>query len=315
MALAAEEASMGYDEKITNSNGAGFSNTEKYRAYGNSNGFVGGYASSSYFLSASPIAQDAEGNMERDYDYTVSRIFQELKDPAKVGALSAEKAISRLGAQKIPTSNMPVIFDAKCATGLVGHFLSAISGGSIYRKSSFLLDKLNTKVFPEFISVTEKPHILRGLGSSPFDTDGLETREQNFVENGALLKYILSVYSARRLNMTSTGNSGGVHNLMFSASKEHTVSRDELISKMDKGLIVTELMGQGINLVTGDYSRGASGFYVEGGQIKYPVSEITIAGNLANMFNQVLMVGSDVETRGNVLTGSILLEDMKIAGT
>ncbi|MBT6539263.1 MAG: metalloprotease PmbA [Francisellaceae bacterium] len=314
LAKLAEDSAMSFDPRITNSDGASYSNSLKYKVYGNSNGFVGGYPSTSYYLSTVAIAKDENGTMERDYDYTVSREFDNLANAEDVGKNAARHTLSRLGSKKISTTKLPVIFSAKCATGLVGHFLSAISGGAIYRKSSFLLDKIKSEIFPEFINVFERPHILKGLGSSPFDSDGLPTMDQSFIESGILQKYILSVYSARRLNMKPTANSGGVHNLSFSGDDKHTMSKKDLIQSMDKGIIVTELMGQGINIVTGDYSRGATGFYVENGEIQYPVSEITIAGNLMSMFKQVSLLGNDLETRGNIAVGSILLDEMMIAG-
>lgn len=305
-----EQAAMRADKRIVNSEGASLSSSQGYHVYGNSHGFLGFYPTSRHSLSCVVIAQDAQG-MERDHQYTVARDFTLLDSCENVGKEAAERALKRLSAKKLPTQRIPVLFHSTIASSLWGHFIAAISGGRLFRQSSFLLNTLNKMIFPEHIHIYERPLLRGGLGSAPFDNDGVATKDKDFVRKGVIQNYILSAYSARKLNLPNTGNAGGVHNLHIDSTGEDFES---LLKKMGHGLVVTELMGQGINLVTGDYSRGAAGFWVENGQIQYPVHEVTIAGNLLNMFKQIAAVGTDTEKRGNIRTGSILIEEMMLAG-
>lgn len=309
-ALSCEGAAFAVDQRIRNADGTSLNTHQGCRAYGNSNGFIGGYCSSRHSLSCVMIAE-SEGQMQRDYFYDVNRIGEALLDPQTIGRRAAERAVRRLGARPVPTCEVPVLFAPELATGLFGHFIAAISGGNLYRKASFLEDALGQTLFPEWLSLDERPHIPRALGSASYDGDGLATYAKPFVENGRLLSYVLSTYSGRKLGMPSTANAGGVHNLFVSHGDEDQAA---LIRRMGRGLLVTELMGQGLNLVTGDYSRGAGGYWVENGEIQFPVQEVTIAGNLRDMFRQIVAVGCDVETRSNVRTGSVLIERMMVAG-
>jgi PmbA protein len=249
--------------------------------------------------------------MQRDYWYTAARDWRTLEDAQAVGRQSAERAVERLGSRKIATCKAPVLYVPELARGLIRSFVGAVSGGSQYRKSSFLLDAVGQSVFPAFLNMTERPHIRGALGSSPFDSEGVSTHDRELVGGGVLKGYVLDTYSARKLGLESTGNAGGVHNLVIEPGPH---DYEGLVRQMDRGLIVTELMGQGINLVTGDYSRGAAGFWVEGGQLKFPVHEVTIAGNLKDMLKGIVAVGRDVDLRGAIRTGSILVEEMTIAG-
>lgn len=310
MALKCESIALAKDKRIKNSEGASISTTEGCHAYGNSQGFIGLYAATRHDISCSLIAQKGD-DMQRDYNYTVSCDPQLLESIETVANIAADRAVRRLGAKRLSTRRVPVIFAAEEARGLLGHFVSAISGGSLYRKSSFLLDHLGKAVFPKHVQIDERPHLLKSLGSSPFDENGVKTRPNVFIKDGILENYSLGVYSARKLGMQTTGNAGGVHNLFINTGKKNLA---ELLKTMGTGLYITDLMGQGINLVTGDYSRGATGFWVENGEIQYPVEEITIAGNLRDMYAQLVEVGNDVDKRGNIQTGSILLENMTIAG-
>ncbi len=310
-ALECEAAAFATDARIKNADGTSLNTHRGCRVYGNSHGFVGGYASTRQSLSCVMIAE-ADGLMQRDYWYDVSRRGEDLADAASIGRRAAERAVSRLGARPVPTCEVPVLFAAELATGLFGHFLSAVSGGNLYRKSSFLEGSLGQVLFPEWLSLEERPHIRGALGSASFDGDGLATYAKSFVENGELRSYILGTYSGRKLGMPSTANSGGVHNLFVSHGDEN---QQALIKRMGRGLLVTELMGQGLNMVTGDYSRGAGGYWVENGEIQFPVQEVTIAGNLRDMFKQIVAVGNDLELRSNVRTGSVLIEKMTVAGS
>jgi len=310
-ALVCEAAAFASDPRIKNADGTTLNTHQGCRVYGNSHGFVGGYASTRHSLSCVMIAEGG-GQMQRDYWYDVSRQGEALADAAEIGRRAAERAVRRLGARPVPTCEVPVLFAAELATGLFGHFLAAISGGNLYRKSSFLEGALGQQLFPEWLSLDERPHLPRGLGSAAFDNDGLATYAKAFVERGELLSYILGTYSGRKLGLPSTANAGGVHNLFVSHGAEDQAA---LIRRMGRGLLVTELMGQGLNLVTGDYSRGAGGYWVENGEIQFPVQEVTIAGNLRDMFRQILAVGSDLELRSNVHTGSVLIERMTVAGS
>lgn len=310
LALECEYAALKYDHRIVNSEGASVSTHESYRVYGNSHGFVGSYPSTSHSLSCSVIGKDGDV-MQRDYWYSVARDSRLLESAKSVGRIAAERTIARLNARKLSTMKVPVLFSPETAAGLIGHFVSAISGSSIYRKASFLVDALDQKVFPEWMHIFEQPHIVSGLGSAPFDNEGVVTRSRNIVESGVLQSYVLSSYAARKLGMKTTGNAGGVHNLTVEPNVQ---TQDALLKQMGKGILVTELMGQGINGVTGDYSRGAAGFWIENGEIQYPVEEITIAGNLKQMYQQIVGVADDVDLRRNTRTGSILIEEMMIAG-
>ncbi|MDH1683014.1 metalloprotease PmbA [Pseudomonas chengduensis] len=310
-ALACEAAAFAADQRIKNADGTSLNTHQGCRVYGNSHGFVGGYASTRHSLSCVMIAE-GEGQMQRDYWYDVNRQGELLADAKGIGQRAAERAVSRLGARPVPTCEVPVLFAAELAGGLFSHLLAAISGGNLYRQSSFLEGALGQRLFPEWLSLDERPHLPRALGSATFDGDGLATYAKPFVEKGELVSYVLGTYSGRKLGLPSTANSGGVHNLFVTHGDE---DQQALIRRMGRGLLVTELMGQGLNLVTGDYSRGAAGFWVENGEIQFPVQEVTIAGNLRDMFRQVVAVGRDLERRGNICTGSVLIEKMTVAGS
>ena len=306
-----ESVARAVDSRITNSEGASVSTYEGMFAYANSNGFNGGYASSRHGLSCSVIADDGDDNMQRDYWYTSARAPEDLESAAYVGRLAGERTVKRLNSRRIKTAQVPVMFDASLSSGLISHLISAISGGSLYRKSSFLLDSLGKQVMSPFITIEEKPHLLRGLASSPFDNEGVATKPRTLVKNGVLQGYMLSSYSARKLGMVSTGNAGGNHNLIVNHSD---LDFNAMLKTMGTGLLVTELLGHGINMVTGDYSRGAAGFWVENGLIVHAVEEITIAGNLKDMLNQIVAIGNDVLVQGSKQVGSILIENMTVAG-
>jgi len=311
LAKTCEAEGLAADSKITNSEGGHFAKYESTYAYGNSHGFLAGYQTTRYSMSCSLIAESQNG-MQTDSEYTLSREYGNLWDAKTVGQQAAFKTIQKLDARKIPTCQTPVIFAPQMARGLLRSFIAAISGGNLYRKSSFLLDSLHQAIFPHWVNITEDSHLLRGLGSAPFDEEGVATRKRNIVKAGVVESYVLSSYSARKLGMQTTGNAGGIHNVMVEPSE--AVDLNQLLIKMDTGLLVTDLMGQGVNIVTGDYSRGAAGFWVEKGIIQFPVQEITIAGNLRDMFKNLIAIGADVDTRGNILTGSMLLEEMTVAG-
>jgi PmbA protein len=315
LAVVAERAALDTDKRITNTEGAGVDTHEGHFVLGNTRGFLDGYAYSRHGLSVAPIAGRGQ-SMQRDYWYTSDRRANRLADPAAVGRYAAERALSRLTARRIPTGHFPVLFEAPLALGLVGALTQAISGGSLYRKVSFLVDSLGKEIFPTHLSITEDPHIKGAMGSSPFDEEGVRTQARDLVRDGVLQGYLLSTYTARKLGMTTTGNAGGSHNLELTSSL--TRRKDDLpamLRKMGTGLLVTELIGQGVNYLTGDYSRGAFGYWVKDGQIQHAVQEVTIAGNLKDMFNQIVAVGADTITRGSKTTGSILIENMAIAGT
>ncbi|MDR5898107.1 metalloprotease PmbA [Halomonas vilamensis] len=296
---------------ITHSDGASLSTGEGVRVYANSHGFLGTQKGSRHSLSCMLIAEDDNG-MQRDYDYTSVRNPSELRDPAEVGREAARRTLRRLGAKRPATGTFPVLFDPSMASGLVGHLMSAIAGGALYRQASFLCDRLGTPLFPEWFSLEERPMEMGAMASSPFDGEGVQTRNNRFIEQGKLASYMLSSYSARRLGMQTTGNAGGARNLRLSAPLS---SFETLLKDMGCGIWVTELMGQGVNGVTGDYSRGAAGFWVENGEVQFPIEEFTIAGNLAHMFANLRAVGSDIDTRGSIHTGSWLIDDMTVAGS
>jgi len=310
LAIQCEAAALSYDKRITNSEGGSVSSHTGLRVYGNSHGFLNGYSSSYHSASCAVIAEDAAG-MERDYWYSASRKAEALEDMASIGNKAAERTLSRLGAQRLSTRKAPVLYSADVAASLLGHFISAVRGSSLYRKASFMLDRVDEQIFAEHIRIHEQPHLLGALGSAPFDNEGVTTRPRDLVSAGVLQGYVLDSYSARRLGLQTTGNAGGVHNLTLEPGE---LDAQGLLKKMDTGLLVTELMGSAVNGVTGDYSRGAAGFWVEGGVIQYPVSEITIAGHLNDMYKNIVAVGNDVDLRRNTRTGSILLEEMTIAG-
>ena len=314
LALACEEAAFACDPQISNSEGAAVSAQQSHFFSAHTHGFRGGYASSRHTLSVAPIAGKGEA-MQRDYWYSSMRHPDELASASAVGRYAAERALSRLGGRKIDTIECPVLFESPLAAGLLGSFVQAVSGGAQYRKSSFLLDSLGKQVFPKHIDILEDPFVLRGKGSSPFDDEGVREQRRLVVEQGKLQGYFLSAYTARKLGMRTTGNAGGSHNLSFHSKRtQATDTLDEMLRKLGTGLFVTELMGHGINYVTGDYSRGASGFWVENGEIAFPVQEITIAGNLKTMFKGIEAIGADVYTTGAKSTGSILINRMKVAG-
>ncbi|XKE46700.1 metalloprotease PmbA [Halomonas organivorans] len=309
IALACEAAGRGMPG-IKSSDGAGLSSGEGVRVYANSHGFLGSQRGSRHSLSCMLIAED-EGGMQRDYDYTSARDPRELLAPEAVGESAARRTLRRLGARRPATGRMPVLFDPTLASGLIGHLLGAIAGGALYRQSSFLCDRLGETLFPAWFSLQEQPRLVGGMASSPFDNDGVATRDNVFIDQGRLASYLLSAYSARRLGMETTGNAGGARNLRLAAPLE---SREALLARLDRGVVVTELMGQGVNGVTGDYSRGAAGFWVENGRIQHPVEEFTIAGNLEAMFKGLAGVGDDTDTRGSIHTGSWLIDEMTVAG-
>ncbi|MGI2173834.1 metalloprotease PmbA [Shewanella ulleungensis] len=311
LAIRAEVASLSVDSRIRNSDGASANAHTAARVYGNSHGFLSGYCSSRYSLSCVVIGEESDGNMQRDYDYTVARKYNDLLSPEAVGLQAANKTLSRLDARKIATAKMPVLFAPEIATGLMGHLIGAISGSSIYRKSSFLMDALNTQIFPDWFSIEEQPHLMGALASANYDSEGVATQDRRIIDRGNLETYLLTSYSARKLGMTNTGHAGGIYNWTLSHTNQ---TFDDLIKTMNTGLIVTEVMGQGVNGVTGDYSRGAAGFYVENGEVMYPVEEITIAGNLKDMFKGIQGIGKDRDLRSSIRTGGILLSEMKIAG-
>ncbi|GAC24199.1 MAG: metalloprotease PmbA [Alteromonadaceae bacterium] len=308
--ITAETAALAFDPRITNSDGASYNANLGTKVYGNSHGLNVGYNSSRYSMSCVVIGEQ-DGDMQRDYSYTVERQADLMASPEQIGKESAEFTLGRLGARQIKTAKVPVLFDKEIASGLIGHFISAISGGNLYRKSSFLLDKLGEQVLPNWFSISERPFIMRGLASSAFDHEGVRTKDSEIVTDGILNQYLLTSYSARKMKMQTTGHAGGIHNWLIKPTGQ---SDKQMLAELGTGLLVTELMGQGVNVVTGDYSRGAAGFWVENGVIQYPVHEITIAGNLADMLKNIVAVGSQIERRGSIQTGSILIDNMQVAG-
>jgi len=310
LARRCEAAGLAYDARIRNSEGASVVTHRKLRVFGNSHGFVGGYPSTSHSVSCVVVGQE-QGDMQRDYWYTAARDWRALEDVESVGRRAAEKAVGRLGAGKLATRKAPVLFASELARGLIGHFTSAIGGGAQYRRSSFLLDAKGQQVFPEAISLAERPHLRGALGSAPFDGEGVATRDRELVIDGVLDGYLLDSYSARKLGLVTTGNAGGVHNLVVQGDM---LDRKTLLRKLGTGLLVTEMMGQGVNPVTGDYSRGASGFWVENGALVRPLHEITVAGNLREMYLGIVALGDDMDTRGAIHCGSLLVDEMTIAG-
>ena len=310
LATACESAALDLDPRITNSEGASVSTHTGCRVYGNSHGFLEGYHSSQHSLSCAVLASQA-GHMERDFDYSVARDADDLASATAVGREAGSRTVARLGSRKLDTVAVPVLFPARLARSLFGHLLSAISGGSLYRKATFLLDSLDTEVFADLVTIDEQPHIAKGLASAPFDDEGVATVDRRLVDAGVLRGYVLGSYYARKLGMRTTGNAGGIHNLVVGDTGQ---SFADLLTTMSRGFLVSELMGHGVNTVTGDYSRGAAGFWVENGQVQYPVSEVTVAGNLRDMFRQIVAIGTDTDFRGGIRTGSILVDGMTVAG-
>ncbi len=305
-----EQAAFDASPLVSNSEGASISTQQAHFVSANSLGFMGGYPTSRHYISCSVIAGEQDA-MQRDDWYTTHRDATRLDDPQQVGRIAAERAVARLGGRKVKTGEFPIILEAPLAGGLLGSLVHAASGGALYRKSSFLLDQLGKKIMPDFVHIAERPHIPCGLGSASFDSDGVATRDRDVVRDGILQGYFLSAYTARKLGMQTTANAGGSHNLIIQPG-QHDL--DGLLAQMGRGLLVTELLGHGINYVTGDYSRGAAGYWVENGKIVHPVEEITIAGNLKAMLAGIVAVGNDVQVRGTKQTGSILIDRMTIAG-
>jgi PmbA protein len=310
LAKRCEAAALAEDPRIRNSEGASVSTHRKLRVFGNSHGFVGGYPSTSHSVSCVVLGQ-SNGEMQRDYWYTAARDWRTLEDFEQVGRTAARRAVQRLGAGKMATRKAPVLFAPELARGLIGHFVGAIGGAAQYRRTSFLLDAVGRQIFPGTISLIERPHLPGALGSAPFDGEGVATRNRDLVTAGVLDGYLLDTYSARKLGLVTTGNAGGVHNRVFQGEM---LDSQSLLRKLGTGLLVTEMMGQGVNPVTGDYSRGAAGFWIENGEITRPVHEITVAGNLRDMYLGIVAQGDDVDRRGAIHCGSLLIEQMTIAG-
>ena len=305
-----EDAGRAFDPRIDNSEGASVQAGASMTAYANSLGFVGTERGTRHSLSCALIAEDDAG-MQREYWYDTARSAGDFVSAESIGRKAAERTVARLGARKLSTRECPVLFAPEVARGLIGHFLSAVSGGALYRRASFLVDHAGKRVFPHWMQIVERPRIPRGHGSTAFDSEGVATRDSDLIRDGVLARYILGSYSARKLGLTSTGNAGGVHNVVVETGREDFAA---LVKRMGTGLVVTELMGQGVSLITGDYSRGAAGFWVENGEIAYPVEEITIASNLREMFDRIVAIGSDVDLRSHILCGSILVDRMTVAG-
>jgi len=311
IAKCCEAAALGFDPRINNSEGASLGTHQGLHVYGNTHGFLGGYPTTSHSLSCVVLA-GAGDDMQRDYWYSSSRDWRELEQAEAIGRESARRTIARMGPRKLSTRRAPVLFVPEVARGLIGNFTAAIRGSSQYRQSSFLLDSVGQQIFPAGFSIAERPHLHKAMGSAPFDDEGVATHDRELVADGILTGYILSSYSARKLGLTTTGNAGGPHNLIVAPTLAG--GAQAMLARLGTGLMVTELMGQGVNMVTGDYSRGAAGFWVEGGVVQYPVAEITIAGNLREMLRSIEAVGDDVDVRGGTRVGSILLREMTIAG-
>ncbi|MDB9800023.1 metalloprotease PmbA [bacterium] len=310
LAIECEQAAFACDKRISNSDGSVVSTYSGINLYGNTNGFIDGWNWSSHTIDCTVIAEDKNG-MQRDGWYSKTRDFNDLESINSISKEAVRRTISRLGSRKLSTRQVPVIFEAQVASGLFSAFITAISGGNLYRQASFLLNKKGTQVFADHINIREEPHIKKALGSAPFDNDGVATRPRDIVKNGVLQDYLLSGYSARKLGLQTTGNAGGVHNLVIDSGKNNL---DNMIKEMHTGLLITDMIGFGVNQVTGDYSRGASGFWVENGELVYPVEEITVAGNLIEIYKNITSIGNDVDPRGNILTGSVMIDAMTVAG-
>ena len=315
LAKECEDTALAYDKRITNSDGATLASFEGFKVYGNSHGQIVGYPSTRHSLSCVMIANEGD-DMQRDYAYTVSREFNAMESAAKIGQQASIEVLSRLGARKLATAKVPVMFRADIANTIFGHFIAAISGGNLYRKSSFLMDSIGKQVFPEFLSISERPHLKKALASGAFDAEGVATIDREIITDGNLATYLLTSYSARKMGLQTTGHAGGIHNWQLGMQGEGKGGDfDAMLKTLGTGLLVTELMGQGVNVVTGDYSRGAAGFWVENGEIAYPVDEITIAGKLQDMFSGIIAIGNDTDMRGSIRTGSIIINEMQIAGS
>jgi len=310
MAIETEAAALGHDKRISNSEGATVSTNRGTRAYGNTHGFVGSYSRTSHSITCVVLAE-ADGVMQRDYYYTAARAAADLEPANEVGVEAARRVVGRLGARKPKTTRAPVLFVSELARGFIGHAMSAIAGGAQYRRASFLLDAVGEKIFPDFVDILERPHLPRGMASAPYDSEGVATYDRDIVSAGVLQGYILSSYSARRLGLETTANAGGAQNLLVPGGNRNL---EELVRDMGTGLVVSELIGQGVNGVTGDYSRGAVGYWVENGQRQYPVHEVTIAGNLRDLYKRIAAIGSDSDEKSGIRCGSLLVEEMTIAG-
>lgn len=313
MARACEAAGRAVDTRLVNSEGASVSTHRGVRVYGNSHGFMGGLPTSSHSISCVLLAGDGT-DLQRDYWYTTARSSSDLEPLEQVGRRAGERAVARLGGRQISTRKCPVVFAPDMARELFGHLVAAVRGSSQYRKASFLLDAMGERVLPPFVQMQERPHLPRGMASSPFDAEGVATRDRDLIRDGVLQGYVLGSYAARKLGLKTTGNAGGIHNLLVGSS-EGLLSLEQLLARMGTGLFVTEMMGQGVNGVTGDYSRGASGFWVENGAIAYPVHEVTVAGNLKSMYQTVQALGSDIDRLGAIHSGSVLLDEITVAGS
>ena len=310
IAIDCENAARGFDSRVTNSEGASVSSSSGVRAYGNTHGFLAGFPTTNHSISCVVIGE-SNGDMERDYWYSTARDARDLETPEVIGETAARRMVQRLGSRKIKTAKAPVLFAPEVARGFIGHAISVLSGSAQYRKSSFLLDAAGEQIFPDFVQIMERPHIPKAMSSTPYDAEGVATGDRDLVVDGVLQGYILSSYSARRLGLQTTANAGGAHNLLLPGSAD---DMDSLIKSMDRGFLVQELIGQGVNAVTGDYSRGAVGFWVENGEISYPVHEITIAGNLKDLYQRISAIGNDQDLRGGIRCGSLLVDAMTIAG-
>ncbi len=310
LAIDTEAAALKFDKRVSNSEGATVSTNRGSHAYGNSHGFVGSFARTSHSITCVVLAE-SDGVMQRDYYYTSSRDPNDLDDPDSVGQTAAQRVVGRLGARKIKTTRAPVMYTPEVARGFIGHAIRAIAGGAQYRRSSFLLDAVGEQIFPDFVEIQERPHLAKAMASTPYDSEGVATYDREIVTDGVLRSYILSSYSARRLGLTTTANAGGAQNLIVPGNGK---DRASLIKEMGTGFLVEELIGQGVNGVTGDYSRGAVGHWVENGEIQYPVHEVTIAGNLRELYPRIVAIGSDQDLRGGIRCGSVLVEEMTIAG-
>ena len=310
LAIETEQLAFDEDKRISNSDGSVVSTYSGLNLYGNTHDFIHGWNWSSHTVDCTVIAEDSSG-MQRDGWYSKARDYKDLQASKEISQEAAKRTVARLGSRKISTCQAPVIFEAPVASGLFSAFITAISGGSLYRRASFLLDKKGEQVFADHINIKEQPYIKKALGSAPFDNDGVATREHDLIKDGVLQDYVLSGYSARKLGLQTTGNAGGVHNLVVESDNK---SLNDLIKQMGTGLLVTDMIGFGVNQITGDYSRGASGFWIEDGEIAYPVEEITVAGNLVDMYKNIISISNDVDPRGNILTGSVFMDTMTIAG-
>jgi PmbA protein len=311
MAIDCEKSGLEYDARINNSEGATVATNRSARAYGNTHGFVGSYTKSSHSMSCVVLAGES-GDMQRDYYYSVARDPGDLESANYIGEMAAKRTVSRLGARKIKTTKIPVLFTPELARGFIGHAIGAIAGGAQYRRASFLLDAVGEKIFPDFVSVQERPHLAKGMSSASYDGEGVATYDRDIVTDGVLAAYVLGSYSARRLGLQTTANAGGTQNLIVPGNSDDLAS---LIKEMGTGLIVEELIGQGVNAVTGDYSRGVVGQWVENGEIQHPVHEVTIAGNLRDLYRRIAAIGNDPDLRGGIRCGSLLVEEMTVAGS